>query len=62
VREQVKPIQQNLLTKCEELQKHEGTTGAMVILTLTQWASQYNECLIRHNGLVDAINNQKTEK
>lgn len=44
------------MTKCEELPKHEGTTGAMVLLTLTQWATQYNECATRHNGLVDVVN------
>lgn len=38
VHEQAKPIQATLLTKCPELSKHEGTNGAAVLLTLTNWA------------------------
>lgn len=60
MQEQVQPIQANLLTKCTELTKHEGTKGADVLLTLTTWASEYNECAARHNGLVDAVT--QTEK
>lgn len=52
---QAGPIQQNLLQRCDELTRHEGTTGKMVLLTLTRWAAEYNECAARHNGLVDAI-------
>lgn len=55
MREPVKPIQANLLVKCPELSKHEGTTGSMVLITLTNWASEYNECAARHNALVDAV-------
>ena len=53
--EQVPPTQQNLLTKCPELSKHEGTTGAMVLSTMLRWAAEYNDCATRHNGLVDAV-------
>ena len=60
VQEQVKPTQATLTIKCPILSKHEGTTGTAVLLTLTSWASEYNECATRHNGLVDAIN--QTEK
>lgn len=55
VQEQAAPIQENLLAKCEPLTKHEGKNGSMVLLTLTRWATEYNECAARHNGLVDAI-------
>jgi hypothetical protein len=55
VQEQAAPIQANLLAKCEPLTEHEGKTGSMVLLTLTRWATEYNECAARHNGLVDAI-------
>lgn len=55
VRAQAEPIQQNLLTKCEPLSEHEGTTGAMVLTTMLRWASEYNDCAARHNGLVDAV-------
>lgn len=51
----VDPIQENLLAKCPELSKHEGTTGAMVLTTLVDWASTYNECAARHNQLVDVV-------
>ena len=60
MQEQVAPTQANLLTKCPELTKHEGTTGKMVLLTMTTWATEYNECAARHNELVDVI--QKTEE
>jgi hypothetical protein len=53
--EQVQPIQQNLLTKCPPLSKHEGTTGKAVLDTLLHWASEYNDCATRHNGLVDTV-------
>jgi hypothetical protein len=33
----------------------------MVLLTLTNWAAEYNECAARHNGLVDVVQ-QKPEK
>jgi hypothetical protein len=55
VRQEAKPIQQNLLTKCPPLTKHNGTNGVMVLNTLTRWAAEYNECAARHNGLVDAV-------
>ena len=57
--EQVSPIQSNLLTKCAELTKHEGTTGAMVLSTMVRWATEYNECAARHNNLVDAVTKGK---
>lgn len=53
--EQPKPIQQNLLAKCPPLSKHEGTTGAAVIRTMTLWAAEYNECANRHNLLVESV-------
>ena len=62
MREPVKPIQANLLKKCPELSKHEGTTGAMVLITLTNWATEYNECAARHAALVDAVNEQTKEQ
>ena len=62
VQEQVKPTQANLLKKCQELSKHEGTTGKMVLLTLTNWASEYNECAARHNSLVDVVNQSVQSK
>ena len=58
MREPVKPIQANLLEKCPELSKHEGTTGKDVLFTLTNWASEYNECAARHGALVDAVKDQ----
>lgn len=58
VQEPVKPIQANLLEKCPELSKHEGTTGKDVLYTLTNWATEYNECAARHNQLVDVVNDQ----
>lgn len=63
MQEQVKPIQENLLVKCPELSKHEGTTGSMVIVTLTNWAAEYNDCAARQHALIDAVrNNQDKEK
>lgn len=53
--ELVKPYQQNLLKKCPELSKHDGTTGKDVLATLLNWADEYNDCAVRHNGLVDAV-------
>lgn len=61
MQEPVKPIQANLLTKCPELSKHEGTTGAMVLITLTNWATEYNECAARQAALVDAVQFDKNE-
>jgi hypothetical protein len=58
VQEQVKPIQANLLAKCPQLTKHEGTTGAMVIQTMISWASQYNDCAAKHNALVDVVSKE----
>ena len=58
VQEKVNPIQANLLEKCPELSKHEGTTGKDVLYTLTNWATEYNECAARHNQLVDVVNDQ----
>lgn len=55
MQEQVKPIQSNLLTKCDVLPVHEGKTGASVLSTLVVWASIYNECASRHNALVDVV-------
>ena len=55
MREQAKPIQQNLLTKCEELPTHDGTTGSEILQTMILWATQYNECSETHNALVDVI-------
>ena len=58
VQEKVNPIQANLLEKCPELSKHEGTTGKDVLYTLTNWATEYNECAARHNQLVDVVTDQ----
>ena len=58
MQEKVSPIQANLLEKCPELSKHEGTTGKDVLYTLTNWATEYNECAARHNQLVDVVNDQ----
>ena len=58
VQEKVNPIQANLLEKCPELSKHEGTTGKDVLYTLTNWATEYNECAARHNQLVDVVKDQ----
>lgn len=55
VQEPAKPIQANLLEKCPELSKHEGVTGKDVMFTLTNWASEYNECRLRHEKLIDAV-------
>ena len=58
VQEKVNPIQANLLETCPELSKHEGTTGKDVLYTLTNWATEYNECAARHNQLVDVVKDQ----
>jgi hypothetical protein len=57
VQEQVKPIQSNLLTKCDTLPAHEGKTGALMLSTMLAWATAYNECAERHNALVDVVKN-----
>ncbi|WP_425353271.1 Rz1-like lysis system protein LysC [Salinicola aestuarinus] len=50
------PIQQNLLTRCPEtLPALTDGTGRDVVLTMREWAGQYQRCAIRHNGLVDAL-------
>lgn len=47
------------MTKCPELSKHEGTTGSMVLVTLTNWAQEYNECAERQKALIDVIQAQE---
>lgn len=50
------PIQANLLQKCPEvLPPLPGNTGADVLPTMKEWAVQYHDCRLRHNGLVDAL-------
>jgi len=36
-----------------------GKTGADVVQTLLDWEKFYNECAVRHDGLVDAIRQMK---
>lgn len=49
-------IQQNLLVKCpEQLSQLRDGTARQVALTLSEWATTYHECAVRHNGLVDAV-------
>jgi len=31
----------------------------MLVSTLLRWASEYNLCATRHNGLVDAVNQKE---
>jgi len=31
-------------------------TGQDVVLTMRDWSTTYHDCATRHNGLVDAIN------
>ncbi len=55
-------VQQSLLIKCDNsLPLVYGTTGKDWVIMGKQWSSQYHECSIIHNGLVDAVNqyNQK---
>ena len=33
----------------------------MVLVTLTNWATEYNECAARHAALVDAVKEQEKE-
>jgi hypothetical protein len=52
---QAKPLQASLLTPCQPLPPHQGTTGADVLRTMTLWAGEFNECAERHNALVQAL-------
>ncbi|OLO03435.1 hypothetical protein BTW07_14775 [Salinicola socius] len=56
------PIQQTLLTRCPQtLPPLTDGTGRDVVLTMRDWASQYQRCAIRHNGLLDALNATESE-
>ncbi|WP_442915357.1 Rz1-like lysis system protein LysC [Marinobacter sp. OP 3.4] len=51
----VKP-QENLLIKCPKtLPPLTDGTARDVVLTMSDWASQYHDCATRQRGLVDAI-------
>ena len=57
------PIQENLLTKCPlETPSPAGKAGKEVLTTLLEWEKFYNECAIRHDGLVDAVRKMKMVK
>ncbi|WP_443093378.1 Rz1-like lysis system protein LysC [Halomonas cupida] len=50
------PIQQTLLTPCPSaLPPLTDGTGGDVALTMSAWASQYQRCATRHNGLINAL-------
>lgn len=49
-------INENLLVKCpKDLSALEGTTGEDFIQLTRSWSSQYHECEVRHNGLIDTL-------
>lgn len=55
------PIQANLLTKCPEtLNPVQGITGKYILETLLDDSDLYNECSARHNALVDAVKDNKS--
>ena len=39
-----------------------GKAGKNVLTTLLEWEKFYNECAIRHDGLVDAVRKMKMVK
>lgn len=57
----VKPpvIQESLLVKCPMLSILQDGTGGEVATTMIDHVRQHNACAIRHNGLVDAIRQER---
>lgn len=54
--------QQNTLTKCVEiLPKIENNTAAAIQNALIEWRSIYIDCALRHNILVETINEVQHE-
>ena len=54
--QQASQYQANLIHKCDDtLPILDGNTGAEIAPLMVQWASQYHDCRLRHNGLVDAV-------
>lgn len=53
-------LQENLLVKCPgDLPSVNGKKGADWIKMSVEWRSQYNECITRQHGLIDAVNQKK---
>lgn len=49
-------LQRNLLAKCPEtLPAPTGKTGADWLVLAKDWSSQYRECAVRYNGLVEIL-------
>lgn len=54
--QQASLYQANLLQECDDaLPELNGNTGSEIAPLMIQWAAQYHECRLRHNGLVDAV-------
>lgn len=52
--------QENVLVKCPETLPYSySKTGSGWLLMSKEWSEQYHECAIRHNGLVDIIENSE---
>lgn len=51
-----KPLQQALMFRCPvDLPELPDGTGRSVLEALSVWSAQYHRCSIRHNGLVDTL-------
>lgn len=48
-------IPPNLLTKCDNLSKLEGTTGKAIMPWIIQTSAQYKECQAKHNALIKVV-------
>lgn len=54
-------VNANLLVKCpDSLPELEGMTGEHFLALAKSWSTQYRECKIRHNGLVDTLNERQS--
>lgn len=54
-------LNENLLVKCPEtLSTLEGTTGKDFITLVKSWSAQYHDCRVRHNGLVETLEQRES--
>ena len=49
-------IPANLLEPCPDLQKLESGQGKVIMLWAVDTLAKYNDCKVRHGGIVKALN------